>query len=63
MAKAEMVKAVWTTNFDGLAAKAAAAACCDVLEATGKNALTAHCLLAPGKLLHVALHGIIGMSC
>ncbi len=58
LAKDEIVKAVWTTNFDGFAAKTAAQAGVDLLEAGLESARSSQAMIAKGRpLLCVALHG------
>jgi SIR2-like domain len=56
LAKYDVLKEVWTTNFDSLGAQAATAAGVAVVEA-GRD--SAHRIRRPsdGELLHVALHG------
>lgn len=56
LAKHDLIKEVWTTNFDSLGAQAATAAGVTVVEA-GLD--SAHRVRRPaaGELLHVALHG------
>jgi hypothetical protein len=56
LAKHDVIKAVWTTNFDSLGAQAATAGAVAVVEA-GLD--SAHRVRRPsaGELLHVALHG------
>jgi hypothetical protein len=57
LARAEIIRAVWTTNFDHLACRAAQANGVDTVEAGLDFPVRARTPFRPCTLLHVSLHG------
>jgi hypothetical protein len=57
LAEAEIVNAVWTTNFDGLVLRAAASSRITPIEVNLETATRVNRQPSRGELLHVSLHG------